>query len=531
MPADAVRSRSRTPPRGGGSAESFDAETNLKKVQEEWDKAVPCLQEFVRIPNTTVRTDKEWETNGLLDKAAEHVVDWFRRQEIAGCTVELLKDPGFSPFVYIEVPGTANSPRAATTFLMYGHLDKQPHGEGWDADIAPTSGLIRDGKLYGRGAVDDGYHPFCYGIAIKALQRQGIAHPRMVILSECSEESGSMHLGHYVEKLAPRIGNPSVCFCCDAGGDDYDTLWVTTSLRGTLRANVQISTINQGQHSGVFGGALPDPFRVMRSLLSRIEDPATGRILLPELHTKIPVERQSQMKALADKYGFLPGVAAALVDGAKPQTADAFEMRVNSAWAPSMAVCGIDGLPSVAMASPVIHPSVRLMLVIRIPPLVDAEVAVKAVKAALEDNPPYGAKVEANVTGYNGWNAPDLKPNLKEACEQACRTYWSGNKIAQKSCGGGIPLMNMLSEMFPEASIMCTGALGPGGNMHGPNAFLHLDHCIKLTAGLAMIMGILEPDSSWPDDVPRPSTDLKAKKPKYCFRIPELMVGQCPCCM
>eukprot|EP00933_Yihiella_yeosuensis_P034893 TRINITY_DN28397_c0_g1_i1.p1 TRINITY_DN28397_c0_g1~~TRINITY_DN28397_c0_g1_i1.p1 ORF type:complete len:537 (-),score=103.45 TRINITY_DN28397_c0_g1_i1:359-1918(-) len=511
--------------------EEFDADANLKIVREEWASSLSALQELVRIPNTTVRTDLEWETNGLLDKATKHVADWFESQNIKGCKVEIFKDPGYIPFLYIEIAATPNSPKAASTFLMYGHIDKQPHGDGWDPDIAPTGAVVRDGKLYGRGAVDDGYHPFCYGIAIKALQRQGKAHPRMVILSECSEESGSMHLGHYVEKLAPRIGTPSACFCCDAGGDDYETLWVTTSLRGTIRASVNISMLKTGQHSGVFGGAFPDPFRVARMLLARIEDPNTGKILVPECHTKIPIERQSEMKALAISHGFLPGIKDQLVEGAKPQTEDAFEMRVNSAWAPCMAVCGIDGLPSVAMASPVIHPSVRMMVVIRIPPLVEADVAVKAVKEALESNPPYGAKVEATVTGYNGWNAPDLKPNLKEACERACKTYWSGKGIANQCGGGGIPLMNMLSDMFPESSILCTGALGPGGNMHGPNEFLHLEHVQKLTASLAMTMAILEPDQSWPDDVPRPGAMPEKKKPRYCFKMPELMVGQCACCL
>jgi len=378
-------------------------------------------------------------------------------------------------------------------------------------------------------AGDDGYHPFCYGIAIKTLQRQGIAHPRMVILSECSEESGSRHLGHYVEKLAPRIGTPSVCFCCDAGGDDYDTLWVTTSLRGTMRVKMEITMLKNGQHSGVFGGALPDPFRVLRLLLNRIEDPVSGKIKLPELHTKIPVEKQQDMKALADTKGYVPGVSEQLVEGARPSTEDSFQMRVNTSWAPSMTVCGFEGLPNVAMASPTIHPSVRVMLVIRIPPLVDADIAVAAVKDVLETDPPYGAKVDATVTGYCGWNAPELKPNMKRALEKSCQTYW-GNPIAKNCAGGGIPLMNMLSEMFPEASILCTGALGPGGNMHGPNEFLHLEHVQKLTASLSMTMGILQPDKKWPDDVPRPEI-LGGKKPRYCFRMPELMVGQCPCCM
>lgn len=524
----AMRARSRSPRKP--ASDDFDSEANLRIVREEWDSALPSLQEFVRIPNLTPRMDKEWETNGLLDKAANHVAEWFRAQDIHGCKVEVLKDPGFSPFVFTEIAATPNSAKATSTFLMYGHIDKQPHGVGWAPDIEPTSGLVRDGMLYGRGAVDDGYHSYACGIAIKALQRQGIAHSRIVILSECSEESGSVHLGHYVEQLAPRIGCPSAVFCCDAGGDDYETLWATTALRGTLRANVNVSLLKSGQHSGVFGGAFPDAFRVMRLLLARLEDPNTGKILLPELHTKIPVERQSEMTALAEKYGYLPGVSTELLDGVHPQTEDAYQMRVDTSWAPCMTVVGVDGLPSIDKASPVLHPFVKLAVVIRIPPLVSADVAVSAVKEALERDPPYGAKVEAVVTGYSGWNAPEMKANLKDACERSCQTYFCGNPVAKQCAGGGIPLVNMLNEMFPEAALLVTGALGPGGNMHGPNEALNLEHVQKFTACLAMIMGIMEPDSSWPDDVPRPDSVL-VKKPKYCFRMPEMLIGQCGCCL
>jgi len=131
--------------------DEFDSDANMRVVREEWEAALPSLQAFIRIPNTTVITDKDWETNGLLDKATKHVADWFLAQNIEGLTLEILKDPGYSPLLYVEIAATPNSTSAASTFLMYGHLDKQPHGPGWDADISPISGLVRDGKLYGRG--------------------------------------------------------------------------------------------------------------------------------------------------------------------------------------------------------------------------------------------------------------------------------------------------------------------------------------------------------------------------------------------
>lgn len=519
---------------------AMDPAVNLKLVEEEWDAALPSLQDFVRIPNLTVSVDSTWETNGLLDRATEHVAAWVRDQKVAGCQVEVLKDPGFSPFLYVEIPGTSGSPKASNTFVMYGHLDKQPHGEGWDADISPTCGTIRDGKLYGRGAGDDGYAVYSSVIAVKVLQRQGIDHPRVVILAETSEESGSPHLAHYVEKLIGRIGEPNAVYCLDSGAEDFNTLWVTTSLRGVVMGSLEVSLIKDGFHSGIGSGIIPDAFRIVRRLLARVEDTETGQILLPELHTKIPVDRQEQMKTLAEEVG-RPDVSRAFPwqPGAGPQHSDdVFRMYVDNCWEPTMTVVGFDGLPVPAKAGNVLHPSVKLQISFRIPPLVDHVQAAKAIKEAFERDPPCGARVVAKFGGGHeaaGWNAADPKPQLQEALDKSCSTYF-GKPVGYMGLGGTIPLMEMLSKMFPDASLLVTGILGPGTGMHGPNEFLPIDYTKKVTAAVAMVMGVLQPEKpeNWPEGVPLPDAgDARPKKRKrtFCFTQPNVPIGQCLCCL
>eukprot|EP00747_Dinoflagellata_sp_TGD_P096203 gnl/TRDRNA2_/TRDRNA2_166763_c0_seq6.p1 gnl/TRDRNA2_/TRDRNA2_166763_c0~~gnl/TRDRNA2_/TRDRNA2_166763_c0_seq6.p1 ORF type:complete len:527 (+),score=79.38 gnl/TRDRNA2_/TRDRNA2_166763_c0_seq6:91-1671(+) len=526
----------------------MDPAENMTIVAEEWDAAMPSLQEFIRVPNLSVNHDPEWQTNGLLDKVTKVVADWIEKQNITGLTCEILKDTikdkdgndkGLSPFLFVEIPGTAGSPKAKETFLMYGHLDKMPHGAGWDEDIDPVGGLIRDGKLYGRGAADDGYAVFGCVIAVKALQRQGIDHPRMVILGECCEESGSPHLGHYVEKLLPRIGEPSTVFCLDSGCEDYDTLWMTTSLRGVVMGTLEVSVLTQGMHSGTGGGIVPDAFRVARQLLARVEDPATGKIILPELRTKVPVVRQEQMKALADKFG-RPDIAKkiAFQPGAHPQdTEDVLGLYKAGTWEPSLAVVGWDGLPPPERAGNILNPKVKLSLSFRIPPLVDNVAAGNAVQKAFTTNVPCGAKVVADFAGHSaaGWNAPETKPNLEAAMTKTCSTYFEGQEVGYVGLGGTIPLMEMLRQMFPEASLLCTGILGPGTNMHGPNEHLPIEYTKKFTACVAMIMGIIEPpESEWPADVPVPPEGARRKpkkERKFCFAQPDVPIGQCLCCL
>ena len=106
--------------------------------------------------------------------------------------------------------------------------------------MAPCKPVIRDGKLYGRGGADDGYATYGTMLAIKALKEQGVKVPRCVMITEGDEESGSVHMTTYLPKLKQRIGNPSVFFCLDSGTFDYQTFWLTNSLRGNLVATLRV---------------------------------------------------------------------------------------------------------------------------------------------------------------------------------------------------------------------------------------------------------------------------------------------------
>jgi acetylornithine deacetylase/succinyl-diaminopimelate desuccinylase-like protein len=510
---------------------SVDTFCNMQIVEEEWNAAMPNLQDFVRIPNLSVAYDPAWATNGLLEKVCDHVQTWVEAQGVKGLTVETLKDPGLSPFMIIEIPGTEGSTKAATTFVMYGHLDKQPHGPGWDADISPVGGLIKDGKLFGRGAADDGYAVYACVIAVKALQRQGIDHPRVVIIAECSEESGSPHLGHYMEKLADRIGTPSAVFCMDSLAEDYSTLWMTTSLRGVVSGSLEVSVLKDGLHSGFGGGIVPDPFRVARMLLERAEDTKTGEVLIPEMHTKVPVERQEAMKDLSDEIP-RPDLQRkfAWQDGARPMNEnEPLTMYRNNTWKPCMTVVGFEGLPVPERAGNVLNIKVKLQLSFRIPPLVDHNVAAQAVEKLFETDPPYGAKVTAKFVGHsaNGWNCSELKPNIQLALNEAAKAYFNGKGFKSSGVGATIPLMNMLQDMFPDTSLIVTGTLGPGTNMHGPNEHLPIGYTKKVTAAIAMMMGNLKEDKASDSCEP----PVKKRKAQYCFIRPDIPIGQCLCCL
>jgi acetylornithine deacetylase/succinyl-diaminopimelate desuccinylase-like protein len=111
-------------------------------------------------------------------------------------------------------------------------MDKQPPFTGWREGLSPYNPVMVGDKLYGRGGADDGYSVFGTILAIKACQHFGLQHPRIVMLFEADEESGSEHIHHYLTQLRPRIGRVDLVICLDSGCGNYEQIWETSTLRG-----------------------------------------------------------------------------------------------------------------------------------------------------------------------------------------------------------------------------------------------------------------------------------------------------------
>ena len=402
-------------------------------------------------------------------------------------TVEVLKLDGLTPTLLIEVPAFGEG-ASSETVLMYGHLDKQPEVTGWDANKGPWEPVVEDGKLYGRGAADDGYAVFGSLGAIEALQANGVSHPRCVCMIETSEESGSPDLAAYVDHLRGRIGTPDLVVCLDSGAGDYDRMWLCTSLRGNVTGDLCVSTVTEGIHSGDASGIVPSSFRVARQLLSRVEDPATGEVLVDELRAEVPPDRLSQAEAAAGVLGDEVHTKYPFQPGSEPMGANATDRILGRTWRPTLSVTGADGLPSIANAGNVLRPATNLKLSFRLAPTTDPDVAVRALTDALTSNPPSGATVTFdNVDGATGWNAPPFAPWLDAAIQESSQAFF-GEAAVSLGEGGTIPLMGLLGESYPEAQFVITGVLGPGSNAHGPNEFLHLQMAERLTACVAWIL-------------------------------------------
>ncbi|MFT3764177.1 MAG: M20 family metallopeptidase [Minicystis sp.] len=466
------------------TAKAFDTVAALASSDRIWEgEILPALAEYIRIPNKSQGFDAKWRENGHMERAVALIEGWCKKQPIAGLEVEVHRLDGRPPVILMEIPG-----QGPDTVLLYGHLDKQPEMSGWREGLSPWEPVREGDKLYGRGGADDGYSAFASLTAIRLLQEQNIPHARCVVLIEAQEESGSPDLPAYIEALADRIGRPTLVVCLDSGCGNYEQLWSTTSLRGLAGGVLRVDILDEGVHSGSATGIVPSSFRIIRQLLSRIEDEATGRILLDDLHVEIPAARRAQAAASAEALRHEVMVAFPWSGNAKPIHDDVVELLLNRTWRPALAVTGAEGLPLPANAGNVLRPYTAVKLSVRLPPRLDPAKAGRALKETLEKDPPYGAKVTFHEEkAAAGWDAPPLAPWLEKASEEASRAFF-GKPAMGMGEGGTIPFMFMLGEKFPEAQFLITGVLGPQSNAHGPNEFLHIPMGKRLTGCVAAVI-------------------------------------------
>jgi acetylornithine deacetylase/succinyl-diaminopimelate desuccinylase-like protein len=397
--------------------------------------------------------------------------------------IEVMRIEGRTPLLFIDIPGASDD-----VVLLYGHYDKQPEMIGWADDLGPWEPVIKDGKLYGRGGADDGYATFGSLTAIRALQEQGIPHAHCVVLIEGCEESGSFDLPYYIDLLGDRIGSPGLVVCLDAECGNYDQFWCTTSLRGNLTGTLRAEVLTEGVHSGAASGIVPSSFRILRNLLSRIEDEATGQLKPESLYVDIPQQRMDQAAKAADTLGELvfmkyPWAVDSPTPGESP-----YELLLNNTWRPTLSITGADGLPSLVDAGNVQLPYNTLKLSFRLPPTCDGDVAAESVKKTLEADTPPLTRVEFEVEStMGGWNAPPVADWLAASMNKASNAFF-GKPSMYMGTGGTIPFMGMLGEKFPEAQFLVTGLLGPNSNAHGPNEFLHIETGKRLTACVAQVL-------------------------------------------
>lgn len=456
-------------------------------IAQAWkNETLAAMENFIRVPSLSPGFDKHWEENKFLDKTIDDAID-FGKTYFPEAHFERLCAPGRSPSLFFDIPAN-EAGKKKQSVLVYGHLDKQPPNSGWDDDKKPFEPTLKDGKLYGRGAADDGYSVYCAWTALKALKEAGAAYPRTFGLIETCEESGSLDLPYWLELLRDRFDRIGLIAVLDAGVATYDRMWVTTSFRGIIAFSLKVAALKHGIHSGLASGIVPETFTVARELLSRIEESQTGHVLDKNCYATVPTARLEQLKQCSELLGETYRTGFPWLEGVRPKFETAFDNLFNQTWAPHLSVIGIDGMPAISDAGNVLRAQTTLKLSFRIPSHVDAKKAFASIRETLLREPPFGVEVSVSDTMlHDGWDAADEKPWFND-CLNTIGAEIFGKPPMFLAEGGSIPILNLFGQTFSDAQFLVTGVLGPHANAHGPNEMLELSYVEKLTRALARFM-------------------------------------------
>jgi acetylornithine deacetylase/succinyl-diaminopimelate desuccinylase-like protein len=277
-------------------------------------------------------------------------------------------------------------------------------------------------------------------------------------------------------------------FCLDCIAPDYNRLWLTTSLRGVMVMELKIQCLEKGMHSGKGSGLVADSFRILRNVLSRIEEyDDLGNVRVPDLEvpitTDIIIQALNTVNAMgADNVGKdIP-----LLDGVKLMSKDPVDLIINNTWKPTLTVLGQDGMPATEIAGNVLRPYTTLKLGFRLPPTKSASEGYKAIRDKLLADPIDNCDIEIpNFDAKDGFLCPDLKPSMKSLFNTVSKAYFDGQDCCNVGLGGSIGLMKMLQNVFPNSLFVLTGAAGSDSNAHGPNESLKLDYARRFICALA----------------------------------------------
>jgi len=409
------------------------------------------LEQLVRIPSVSA----DPAAAPYLQASADAVAVLLRQAGLP--QVDVVAAGGSQPAVLAHRP----APPGAPTVLLYAHHDVQPAGLPADWDSDPFTPVVRDGRLYGRGAADDKA-----GIAVHlaALRAHGDDLPvGVTVLIEGEEETGSPALEPFLDAYADRLKADVVVFA-DAVNWTADVPSLTTTLRGGASVVVEVRTLEHGLHSGLYGGPVPDALTALCRLLATLHD-ERGDVAVPGLvratgtHSGAPDLAEAQFRAEA---GLPDGVA---LTGTGRLT--------DRLWAgPALAVTGIDA-PSVPEASNTLIPVARAKVSLRIAPGDDPERARDALAAHLRAHAPWGAQVSIEPGPTAAPYAARSGGRAYAAAHAALAQAW-GTPAVDMGAGGSIPFVTAYAARFPDAEILVTGVEDPDTRAHSGNESLHL---------------------------------------------------------
>ena len=431
----------------------------MNYYQEHQAAYLEGLKTFLRIPSISTLSEHKPD----IRRAAEFVRDDLRA---AGLDAELLEGPG-NPLVYGEWLGAPGKP----TILFYGHYDVQPPEPLDEWKSPPFEPEVRGRDIFARGSSDDKGQTY---IQMKAVEGLLKIHGRLPVnvkfLIEGEEETGGEHIESYVAQKPGRL-KADAAVICDTEMFAPELPTICVGLRGIVYAELHVEGANHDLHSGVYGGAAPNPFQAVAEILSALKD-RQGHIRIPGFYDRVVPPSDKEREAWA-RLPFDEKEYTEKEMGARELVGEPEIPLFERLWArPTFEVHGIrggftgEGAKTVIPARAVAKISTRLVADQR--PKEAEEQLKSAVRAAC----PRGVTAEVKIIHSA---APSLvnpdNPFIREAAGAMQQIF--GQQTVYIRSGGSIPIVGAFDQFLGIPSVMMGFGL-PDDNLHAPNEKLHL---------------------------------------------------------
>ncbi len=438
----------------------------LAALERGFDRALEQLCELSRIPGVSAPGFDPAE----VARSAECVAQLLRGAGLE--RVEVLSLPGAQPCVVGE---RLRAGPETTTVLIYAHHDVQPPGRAECWESPPFEPTYRsDGRLYGRGVVDDKAGLMLHLAALRAwLQSHGELPLNVKLIVEGEEEIGSPYLAEFLRAHRERLA-ADVLILSDTANLEAGLPSLTTSLRGLVAVDVTVRALDHPLHSGMWGGPVADSASCLIRLLARLVDDR-GVIQVPGIYDDVdPPDEQTRERLAslpfdADRFRDDAGL---LVDGGFAGESD-YPVFERLWWRPSLAITALEGVPLVGASNQLMDVA-RARVGVRLAPSQDPARVAGLVREFLQRDPPAGARVETRIeVAAPGWKTDPAGPAF-DAARRALAAGFEREPV-EIGCGGSIPFVGPFSEVLGGVPALLLGLEDPICNAHGENESLHLE--------------------------------------------------------
>ena len=434
------------------------------------------LFEFLRIPSVSAASEHKAD----VARAAK----WLeQKMRDAGLETSWHDTPGH-PIVLGEWRGAGAE---APTVLIYGHYDVQP-AEPLDLWTSPAfEPTVRNGRIYGRGSVDDKGQLYLHVKAIEAhLQATGRLPVNVVLIAEGEEEVGSEHLMPFVEANADRLRADAVVIS-DTSMHAPGLPTIGASLRGIAYYELRVRGAKGDLHSGQYGGSVANPATALARIIAAMHD-ENGHIMVPGFYDDVRAapEYVAQIRTLPfQDEEYREEVGAPALYGEKGFT------TLERLWV--RPTCEVNGLLSgyTGEGSKTVLPAYAMAKVsFRLVPDQDPERVNRQFERFIRDVTPPGVSVEIlPLHGGKPWQAK-LEGTLYEAAARALRKAF-GRDVVYAGTGGSIPIVPEFERVLG-APVLLMGFGLPGENAHAPNEWMSVENFEKGTDAAAALLDELK---------------------------------------